>query len=147
MHRFGHTERAAIGYTAGGFIGVHAVDFYMRGLQIIGTGSNTEQSRRELRGIGGGVEGAVIGDGFYSQGLHRAVALGCQLRADMVVSSKAVGLNVLRPILNPFDGMPGLDRRHAGNDIPGVNRHLAAEAAAYVRRDDVNLILRDAGDQ
>ncbi len=62
MHRLGDAEGAAVGDAAGGFVGVDTINRDVRSLQRVGAGADTEQSGGELRGVGGGIEGAMIGD-------------------------------------------------------------------------------------
>src|SRR3974390_1311513 len=60
---FGDAERAAIGNTAWRLVGIDAVDRHMRGWDVVRATDDAEQPRRPFRGIGAGVEGAVVGNG------------------------------------------------------------------------------------
>ena len=73
-----------------------------------------------------------------------------QLGGDVVVARERVGLQVLHPVLDPLDRLADDDRRGDGDHVARIDRHLAAEAAADVGRDDADLLLRQPdvpGDQ
>ncbi len=64
-----------------------------------------------------------------------------QLGRDVVVARERVGLEVLHPVLDPLHRLAGEHRGGDRDHVAGVHRHLAAEAAADVRRDDPDLVL------
>src|SRR5690242_8533989 len=86
----GDAEGAAVGDAAGGLVGVDAIHLDVRSVERIGAGDHAEEAGGELRGVGGGVEGAVVGDGLDAQRTHGAVAPGGQLGVDVVVAGEAV---------------------------------------------------------
>ena len=144
VHGLGHAERAAVGDAARRLVGVDAVDLDVRGLEVVGAGADVEEPGRELRRIGGGVGVAVIGEGLDAERGERAVLLRRQLGGDVVVAGEGVGLQVLHAILDPLDRLAGQDRGGHRDDVAGIDRHLAAEAAADVGRDDPDLVLGQA---
>ena len=74
VHRFGDAEGAAVGDAARRLVGVDAVDLDVGRLQVVGAGGDAEEAGRELARVGGGVEGAVVGDGDHVERGDRAVA-------------------------------------------------------------------------
>ena len=138
----GHAERAAVGDAARRLVRVHAVDLGEGVLQVVGPGDDGEQPGRELRRVGGGVGVAVVGDRLDLEGGEGAVLRRPELGLQVVVARERVGLQVLHPVLDPLDGLPHHDRRGNREHVPRVDRHLAAEPAADVRGDDLDLLLR-----
>ena len=65
----------------------------------------------------------------------------------VIVAGERGGRQVLDPVLDPFDRQAGDDRGDGGADIARIGADLVAEAAADVGRDDVDLLLGQAGDQ
>ena len=53
----------------------------------------------------------------------------------MIIAGKGIRLKIFHPVLYPLDRLAGQNRSRNGDHIAGVNRHLAAEAAADIRRD------------
>ena len=106
-----------------------------------------EKPGRPLGRIGAGVERAVVGEDMDAQARHPALARRRDLGRHVVVARERGGGEVLDPVLDPFDREPGHDRGDRGADIAGIGADLVAEAAADVGRDDVDLVLRQAGDQ
>ena len=141
VRRLGHPERAAIGDAARRLVRVGAVHLGERVLEVVGAGADREQPGRELRRIRRGVGIAVIGDRLDPQGGQRPVLLARELGLHVVVAREGVGLQVLHPIFNPLHRLADDHRRGDGNDVAGVDRDFAAEAAADVGRHDANLLL------
>ena len=140
--RFGDAERAAIGDAAGRLVGVHAVDFGERVLEVVGAGADGEQARRKLRWVGRGVRVPVIGQRLDPEAGHRPVLLRRELGRHVIVAGERVGLQVLHPVLDPLDRLADDHRRGDGNHVARIDRNLAAESAADVGRDDADLLLR-----
>src|SRR5579859_813754 len=147
MHRFCDTEGAAIGDTTRRLIRKDAIYLNVRRAKLIRAGNDAEEASGELRGVSRCVKGAVIGERLHPKRLHRAVARCGQLSGDVIVACEAIGLQILRAILDPFDGQPGLDGRDRGDDIAGIHGYLAAESTSNIWRNDTDLVLRDATDQ
>ena len=147
MHRLGDAERAAVGHAAGRLVGVHAIHGDMRGLHVVRAGGDAVQAGRELGRVGRRVGRAVVGQRLHAQPGDVAVFVGRHLGGDVVVARKRVGLQVLAAILDPLDRPAGDNAGDRAADIAGVDRHLAAEAAADIGRDDLDLLLGDAADQ
>ena len=143
MHGLGDAERAAIGDAAGRLVGVDAVDLDVRVGHVVRAGADRKQAGRELGRIGRGIGRAVVGEGLDAQRRHLAVLVGGQLGVHVVVAREGVGLQVLGAVLDPLDratrGQGGDDGAH----VARIDRHLAAEAAADIRRDDADLVLGD----
>ncbi len=142
----GDAERAAIGDAARRLVREVGVDLGVRDREGVAAGDHAEHAGRVFRGVGGGVEGAVIGSGRHAQGGHRAVGPGADLHVHVVVAREPGARQVLGSRLDPLHRPPELQRADDGADVPGIHRHLVAEAAADVRRDDSDLVLGDAGD-
>jgi hypothetical protein len=125
----GHPERAAVGDAAGRLVRVDAVDLDEGVVEVVRAGDHVEQPGRELRRIGRGVGIAVVGDRPHLQRLDPPVLRGAELGMDVVVTGERVRLEVLRAVLDPLDrladGQAGDDRE----DVPRVDRDLAAESA------------------
>ena len=68
------------------------------------------------------------------------------LPAHQVVAREAGRGQVLRAVLHPLHRLAGDDRADDRADVAGVDRHLVAEAAADVGRDDLDLVLGQPGD-
>ena len=66
---------------------------------------------------------------------------------DVVVAGEGVGLQVFGAVFDPLDRLAGGQSGDDGDDVAGVDGHLAAEAAADVGGDDADLRLGDAGDE
>src|SRR3546814_12385307 len=54
---------------------------------------------------------------------------------------------VLAAVLHPLDGLARHDRADRREHVAGVDGHLVAEAAADVRRDEVDLVLGQPRDE
>ena len=143
----GHAERAAIGDAARRLVGVDAVDREMRDGKIVGAGDDVGEAGRPFRGVGAGVEGAVVGEDVNAQRRHPAVARRRDFGRHVIVAGERGRRQILDAVLDPFDRQAGDDRGDGRADIAGIGADLVAEAAADVGRDHVDLLLRQAGDQ
>ena len=76
--------------------------------------------------------------------LDLAVARGGDLPAHQVVAGEPGAHQVLRAVLHPLHRLAGEDRADHGAHVAGIDRHLVAEAAPDVGRDDADLVLRQA---
>lgn len=146
-HRFGDAERAAIGHTARGLVGVDAVDGQMSGGDVIGAGADVHETGRPFRRIGAGVEGAVVGEHMHAHGLDLAVFGGRKFRRHVIVAGKRRGGEVLHPVLDPLDRHAEHDGADNRADIAGIGADLVAEAAADIGGNDVDLVLGQARNQ
>ena len=116
----------------------------MRDRKIIGAGDDVGEARRPFRGVGAGVEGAVIGKNMHAQAGDPAVAGRRDLRRHVIVARERRGREVLDAVLDPFDRQPSDDRGDRRADIAGIGADLVAEAAADVGRNDVDLVFGQA---
>ena len=144
VDRLGHAERAAVGDAAGRLVGVDAVDLNEGVLEVVRARDHVEQPGRELRGVGRGIGVAVVRDGLDLEGRDLARLGRAQLGVDVVVAGERVRLQVLRAVLDPLDRLARRERGDDGQHVAGVDRHLAAEAAADVVGLDPDLVLRQA---
>ena len=64
-----------------------------------------------------------------------------------MVASVSCGLVVLASRLHPLHRHPELLRAEDGDEVGGIDRNLAAEAAAHLGRDDAELVLGHAVDE
>ena len=83
----------------------------------------------------------MVGDGLDSEGFHLAVAAGGHLCGDVVVAGEGVGNEVFHAVFDPLDGLACQERGGDGENVAGIDRHLASEAAADVGRYDADLVL------
>ena len=90
-----------------------------------------------------------VGAGIVDEGAVHSQDVRLRVDGDprgMELAALLVGRNeVLAPIFGPFDGLSQLDRRPRHEHLFGEEQHdLGAEAAAHVRRDDLDLEFRQA---
>ncbi len=137
----GHAERAPVGDAARGLVRVDAVDLAVRRLEVVRPRGDVEEAGGPLRRLRLRVEGTVVGEDVGADGEHLAVLRGRDLALHVVVAGEARGDQVLRARLDPLDRLADQERRRGRDDVAGVDRHLVAEAAADVRRDDADLLL------
>jgi hypothetical protein len=105
VRRFGDAERASIGDAARRLVGVDAVDRKMRGREIIRSRDDVEEAGRPFRGIGAGVERAVIGQHMHAQAGDLALLRGGDLGRHVVVARERGRGQVLDAVLDPLDGL------------------------------------------
>ena len=144
---FRDAERTAIGDAAGRLVREVGVDLGVGDRERIAAGDDAEDARRILAGIGRRVERAVIGRRRDVQRRDLAVGGRADLHVHVVVAGEAGARQVLGARLDPLDRPSDLQRADDRADVSGIHRHLVAEAAAEIRRDDVDLVLGDAGDE
>ena len=99
----------------------------------------------QLRRLGVGEERAVVGEHLHAQAGDLAV-LDRQLAVHVVVAGEAGRDQVPGAVLDPLHRPPDQERRGRRDDVARVDRHLVAEAAADVGRDDPDLVLGQARD-
>ncbi len=116
----------------------------MRRLQVVRAGEDVEEAGREVGRLRRGVECAMVGDHVGTQGKDLAVAGRRDLAVHMVVAGEGGGHQVFRAVLDPLHRPAGHDRADDRAHVPRVDAHLAAEAAADVRRDHADLVLGQA---
>ena len=141
----GDAERAAVRDAAGRLVRVPAVRDHVRRRDVVRAGDDVEQPRPELRRLRVGVERALVGEERRAQAGHLA-ALHRQLAAHVVVAREAGRDQVPGAVLDPLHRTADQERRRGRDDVPGVDRHLVAEAAAEVGADDPDVLLRQARD-
>ena len=95
----------------------------------------------------GGQVRAHPGINRAADGSHLALGVGCHLHILHMVAPVGSGDIVLGAGFRPFHRNPQLHRAEGGNHLPGIDRDFRPEAAAHLRRDDPDLMLRHPGDQ
>ena len=147
VHGLGDAERAGVRHTAGRLVGVHAGDLAVRRAVVVRAGEDVEEAGRELGRLRGGVEGAVVGEHVDLDPDDLALASGGDLAVHVVVAGEAGRHEVRGAILHPLHGPLRHDRPDDGQHVTRVDRHLVAETAADVRRDHLDLVLGQPGDE
>ena len=145
VRRLGDAERAAVGDAARRLVRVRAVGHDVRRRDVVRAGDDVEEAGLELRRLRVGEEGAVVGEQLDLQA-HHAVALDRELAAHVVVAGEAGRDQVPRAVLDPLHRPADQQRGRRRDDVARVDRHLVAEAAADVGRDDPDLVLGQPGD-
>ena len=102
-----------------------------------------EEADLELGRLGVGEERALVRDEGGAQAGDPAV-LDRQLAVHVVVAREPGRDQVSRAVLDPLHRPAEQERGRRGHDVAGVDRHLVAEAAADVGRDDTDVLLRQA---
>ena len=97
--------------------------------------------------MAGRIERAVIGRRRDVQGGDCAVGGRANLHVHVVIPGEAGARQVLRARLDPLDRSSDLERAHDRAHVSGIDRHFVAEAAAEIRRNHVDLVLGNAGDE
>ncbi len=136
----GDAEGAPVGDAARSLVRVHGLDLAVRALEVVGPRDDVEEPGRELRGLSGRVERAVVGDRVDAQPGDLA-ALGAHLAVHEVVASEPGRGEVLRAVFHPLHRSAGDDRTGDRADVARVDRHLVAEAAADVVAHDADVLL------
>jgi hypothetical protein len=147
-HGLGDPERAAVGHPAGRLVGVGAARRHVRHRDVVGGERRVHQPDLELAGLRVGEERAVIGVGVHPDAEDLAIAAQGQLALEVDVPGEPGGDQVPGLVLDPLDRALQQDRGQDRADVAGVDRHLVAEPAADVRRDDPDHVLgqfRDHG--
>ena len=99
----------------------------------------------ELRGLRVGVERALVRQQRGPKPEHRAVVLERHLAVHVVVAREPGRDQVLRALLDPLHRVAQQERGGGRHHVAGVHRHLVAEPAADVGRDDPDLLLGQPG--
>ncbi len=86
--------------------GIH---FYKSILKVIRTGANVEEACRELGRLRGCIKCPMIGQCVDFQRIDCAIFIGCNLRLDMIVTSKPRTAQVFCTVLNPLDRLARYD--------------------------------------
>ena len=141
----GDAERAAVRDAARRLVRVDGLHLDVGGLEVVRAADDVEEPGRELRRLGGAVEGAVVGEHVDAQAGDLAV-LGADLAAHDVVAGEPGGDEVLGAVLDPLDRDAGHDRAGDRADVAGIDRDLVAEAAADVLALDPDHVLGEPGD-
>ena len=115
--------------------------------KAVAAGDDAEDARRVLGGIGSRIERAVIGRRRDVQRRDFAVGGRADLHVHVVIAGEAGARQVLRARLDPLDRSSDLERADDRAHVSGIDRHFVAEAAAEIRRDHMDLVLGNAGDE
>ena len=146
-HRLGDPERAAVGDPAGRLVGVHPPRLEMGVGDVVAGERRVHQADLELRRLGVGEEGPVIGQRLHPDPEDPAVLAQRQLAVEVDVPGEPGGDQVPGAVLDPLHRALQQDRRQDRGHIARVDRHLVAEPAAEVRGDDADHVLGQLGDQ
>ena len=114
----------------------------MRDREVIGARDDGEETGRKLRGIGAGIEAAVVGEHMHPEAGHLTILAGGDLRRHMIIACEGGGGEILDAVLDPLHRPARHDRGDDGADIAGIGADLVAEAAADVRGNHVDLVFR-----
>ena len=145
-HRLGDAERAPVGDPARRLVAVGPARRQVRDRDVVGGEGRVHQADLELARLGVGEERAVVGVGVHPDGEDLAVPAQRHLAVEVDVPGEPGGDQVAGLVLDPLDRPLQQDRGQDRADVPGVDRHLVAEAAADVRRDDPDHVLGQFGD-
>ncbi len=145
VDRLGDPERARVGHAAGCLVRVDRGHVAVGGLQVVAAGEDAEEAGGVLRRRGRAVERAVVGEHVGADREDLAVLGRRDLAAHHVVAGEAGADEVLGAVLDPLHRLAEHQRGDDRADVAGVDRHLVAEAAADVGRDDPDLVLGQAG--
>src|SRR5436309_6154795 len=138
----GHTERATVGDTTRGLVGMYRVHVHKSMLKVIRAGANMKQAGRKFGWLCGGIECPVIGQRMHAQGLYGTIFISGDLCFDVVVTPKTGAAQILSAVFNPLDGLTRSDRCNYCAHISWIDRYLVAKAAADIRRDNADTVLR-----
>ena len=146
-HRLGDPERAPVGDPAWRLVAVGAAGGQVRGRDVVGGERRVHQADLELARLGVGEERAVIGLGVHAHPEDLAVLAQRHLALQVDIAREAGRDQVAGLVFDPLDRPLKQDGRQDRADVAGVDRHLVAEAAADIRRDDPDHVLGQLGDQ
>ena len=144
VHGLRDAEGAGVRHAARSLVGVDGRHLAIGRLEVVAPGEDAEEPGGVLDRRRGAVEGAVVGEHVGPDGEDLALPRGRDLAAHDVVTCEPRADQVLRPVLHPLDRLVQDERRHDGADVPRIDGDLVAEAAADVRRDHPDLVLRQA---
>ena len=142
----GDAERAAVGDAARRLVRVRARRLDVRRRDVVGAGDDVEEAGLALRRLRVGEERPVVGEHLHAQADDLPV-LERQLAVHVVVAGEAGRDQVSGAVLDPLHRPADQERGRRRDDVAGVDRHLVAEAAAQVGRDDPDLLLGQARDE
>ena len=145
VRRLGDAERAPVGDAARRLVRERALAADVRRRVVVAAGHDVEQAGPELRRLGVGEEGALVGEHVDAERQDPALVRERQLALHVVVAGEAGGDEVLAAGLDPLHRLAEQQRRRGRHDVAGVDRHLVAEAAADVGADDADVLLRQPG--
>ena len=145
-HGLGHTEGASVGDATRCLVRVvaHAGEVSCR--DVVAREGRVHEPDLELGGLSITVERTVIGDRVHAHAQDLAVLAHSDLALQVHIATEAGRDEVAGVVLNPLHRTLGQDRREDRDDVAGVDRHLVAEAATEVGRDDADLVLGDLRD-
>jgi len=130
---------AAIG-TGRASIGKHRDDFHTAVFDLIAAAGHTEHALRWSCGARVEVS-AEVGDDFDFQAENFPVFSKRHLRGHRLIAALNRGDKIFAARGDPLDRLAQFEREMASDDIFAVNRSFATEAAADVRRDQMNFML------
>ena len=146
-HRLGDPERAAVGHAARRLVGVHPPCLEMGVGDVVTGERRVHEPDLELRRLGIGEEGAVVGCRLHPHPEDPTVLAQRQFAVQIDVTGETGRDQVAGPVLDPFHRPFQEDRGQDRCHIPRVHRHLVAEPAPDVRGDDPDHLLGQLGDQ
>ncbi len=146
-HRLGDPERAPVRHAARRLVAVGAAGGEMRDRDVVGGEGRVQQPDLELARLGVGEERAMVGVTVHPHAEDLAVLAQRHLAVQVHVPREPGRDQVAGLVLDPLHRPLQQDRGQDGADIAGIDRHLVAEAAADVRRDDPDHVLGQLGDQ
>jgi hypothetical protein len=144
-HRLGDPERAPVRHAARRLVGVDAARGQVRDRDVVGGERGVHQADLELARLRVGEERAVVGVGVHPEAEDLAVPAQRHLALEVDVAREPGGDEVAGLVLDPLHRALEQDRGQDRADVAGVDRHLVAEAAADVGRDDPDHLLGDLG--
>ena len=145
--RLGDAERAAVRDAAGRLVRVRALGDDVRGRDVVRAGDDVEEARLELRRLRIRVGVPLVGEHLHAQAGHRPVVLQRELAVHVEVAREAGRDQVAGAVLDPLHRPAEQQRGRRRDDVARIDGHLVAEAAADVRRDDLDVLLRQARDE
>ena len=147
VHGLGDPERAPVGDAARRLVGVDAAGGQVGGRDVVAGERRVHQPDLELAGLGVGEEGPVVRHGVHAHAEDPAVVAQRQLALEVDVPAEPGRDEVAGLVLDPLHRLLEQDRGQDRDDVAGVHRHLVAEAAAQVGRDDPDHVLGQLGHQ
>ena len=140
----GDAERAAVRDASRRLVRVRAVGDDVRRRDVVRAGDDVEEPRAELRRLRVRVRVALVGEHLHAQPRHLPLARERELGVHVEVAREAGRDQVAGAVLDPLHRPADQQRGRRRDDVARVDRHLVAEAAADVRRDDLDVLLRQA---
>src|SRR5207248_1303559 len=143
----GDSERAAVCDAARRLVRVVTVGRDVRRRNVVRAGDYVEEARLELRGLRVGEERAVVAVEVNAQREHLAVLVDGKVAGHVIVARETGRDEVFAAVLDPLHRPPDEQAGRGGHHVARIHRNLVSEAAPDIRRDDADLLLRQAGDQ